>query len=158
MNNLPLSAKVEVGHLARIFDDTAASYKFLLFRSILDAASAGEKRLAFKDLAFKSISWAWYAIHFYHLSFGKSDRMTRWVNSVDEFFNDRGLSSDMVYHGINEAISHIDQEGSSEGKKVLNHYNEFYECVNPQCKKIYWRGSHIEDITNRLDEIIEGDK
>ncbi|KKN20913.1 hypothetical protein LCGC14_0930670 [marine sediment metagenome] len=39
-------------------------------------------------------------------------------------------------------------------KETFSHYNEFYQCLNPQCKKIYWEGSHIEDIKNRLDEIL----
>ncbi|MFX0104134.1 MAG: DUF5615 family PIN-like protein [Candidatus Hodarchaeota archaeon] len=35
-------------------------------------------------------------------------------------------------------------------KETYNHYNEFYHCLNPQCKKVYWEGSHIEDIENKL--------
>jgi len=31
------------------------------------------------------------------------------------------------------------------------HYDEFYQCKNLTCKKIYWEGSHIEDIKNKLD-------
>ncbi|MHA2473968.1 MAG: DUF5615 family PIN-like protein [Promethearchaeota archaeon] len=31
------------------------------------------------------------------------------------------------------------------------HYDEFFQCKNLNCKKIYWEGSHIEDIKNKLD-------
>ena len=42
-------------------------------------------------------------------------------------------------------------------KETFSHYNEYYRCLNPQCKKIFWQGSHIEDIKNRLDEILKID-
>ena len=29
-------------------------------------------------------------------------------------------------------------------------FNEFYQCINLKCKKIYWKGSHIDDIENKL--------
>jgi len=35
-------------------------------------------------------------------------------------------------------------------EETFNNYAEFYQCSNLQCKKIYWQGSHIEDIENKL--------
>ncbi|UCD00472.1 MAG: DUF5615 family PIN-like protein [Promethearchaeota archaeon] len=40
-------------------------------------------------------------------------------------------------------------------KETYNNYNEFYQCLNPHCKKIYWEGSHIEDIENKLAKNFE---
>ena len=42
-------------------------------------------------------------------------------------------------------------------KETYNNYNEFYQCLNPQCRKIYWAGSHIEDIENKLSKILKID-
>ena len=42
-------------------------------------------------------------------------------------------------------------------KDTYNNYNEFYQCSNLQCKKVYWQGSHIEDIEDRLDKALEFD-
>ena len=42
-------------------------------------------------------------------------------------------------------------------KDTYDNYNEFYQCSNLQCKKIYWQGSHIEDIEERLDKSLEFD-
>ena len=42
-------------------------------------------------------------------------------------------------------------------KDTYNNYNEFYQCSNLQCKKIYWQGSHIEDIEKRLNKTLECD-
>jgi hypothetical protein len=33
----------------------------------------------------------------------------------------------------------------------LNNYSEFYRCSNLQCNKIFWKGTHIEDIEKRLE-------
>lgn len=37
-------------------------------------------------------------------------------------------------------------------KETFNHYDEFYQCLNTKCKKIYWKGSHIDDIENKLEK------
>lgn len=34
--------------------------------------------------------------------------------------------------------------------ETLKHYDEFFQCTNPECKKIYWKGSHITDIINKM--------
>lgn len=40
-------------------------------------------------------------------------------------------------------------------RDTLSHYDDFYQCVNPQCKKLYWQGSHIEDIKNRMNNMLK---
>ena len=34
----------------------------------------------------------------------------------------------------------------------FNNYEEFYRCSNLQCNKIFWKGSHIEDIEKKLED------
>ncbi|MHA2035577.1 MAG: Mut7-C RNAse domain-containing protein [Promethearchaeota archaeon] len=34
----------------------------------------------------------------------------------------------------------------------FDNYEEFYRCSNLQCNKIFWKGSHIEDIEKRLEK------
>ena len=34
--------------------------------------------------------------------------------------------------------------------ETYNHFNEFYQCLNHQCRKVYWQGTHIEDIEEKL--------
>jgi uncharacterized protein with PIN domain len=33
----------------------------------------------------------------------------------------------------------------------FNNYSEFYRCSNLQCQKIFWKGTHIEDIEKKLE-------
>ena len=34
--------------------------------------------------------------------------------------------------------------------ETYKRYNEFFHCENPNCNKVYWKGSHIEDIEKKL--------
>ena len=34
--------------------------------------------------------------------------------------------------------------------QTFNHYNEFYQCMNEDCRKIYWEGTHIDKIRKQL--------
>jgi uncharacterized protein with PIN domain len=36
--------------------------------------------------------------------------------------------------------------------ETYNNYDEFYRCINPKCKKIFWKGSHILDITEKVEK------
>ncbi len=42
-------------------------------------------------------------------------------------------------------------------EETFKNYSEFYQCINPQCKKVYWQGSHIEDIEEKLRNTLEYD-
>ncbi|MBN1216551.1 MAG: DUF5615 family PIN-like protein [Candidatus Lokiarchaeota archaeon] len=36
---------------------------------------------------------------------------------------------------------------------TFKYYNNFYQCLNSNCKKIFWNGSHIKNIEKKLNEI-----
>jgi len=42
-------------------------------------------------------------------------------------------------------------------EETYNNYDEFYQCLNLKCKKLYWQGSHIEDIEYRLSNTLDFD-
>ena len=35
-------------------------------------------------------------------------------------------------------------------KETYNNYDDFYQCINPKCNKVFWNGPHILDITNKV--------
>jgi len=35
--------------------------------------------------------------------------------------------------------------------ETYNNYNEFYQCINPNCNKVFWNGPHILDITKKIE-------
>jgi uncharacterized protein with PIN domain len=34
--------------------------------------------------------------------------------------------------------------------QTFQYYEDFYQCTNPKCKKVYWKGTHIEKIMRKL--------
>ena len=38
---------------------------------------------------------------------------------------------------------------------TFNNYEDFYMCLNPECKKIYWKGSHIDKIIKKLKKTVK---
>jgi len=34
-------------------------------------------------------------------------------------------------------------------------YNEFFQCVNPKCRKVFWNGPHIADINRKIQNMTE---
>jgi uncharacterized protein with PIN domain len=32
-------------------------------------------------------------------------------------------------------------------------YNEFFQCVNPTCRKVFWNGPHIADINRKIQNM-----
>lgn len=126
MNILPNSIKLDVSRLSAIFESRSASYKFLLFKSIIDEVSIGKTELIFSDLALRAISYAWYSIHYYKLSLGYSDRMTRWVNDLDVAMKDHLLTDQNAYHKIYDALVDISNDGENPINKYIKEYIQAY--------------------------------
>lgn len=137
MNKLPFSDGPDIGALSRIFDKTSASYKFLLFKSILESVQRGNTRLVFKDLALSSMANAWYSIHFYKLSYGHADRMTHWVAGLDREMTDRVLVSDLSYHKIYELLTELPLNEYRSLNLFLNEFAKLvpYRLITPWFEK-----------------------
>jgi uncharacterized protein with PIN domain len=40
-------------------------------------------------------------------------------------------------------------------ESTYNYFDDFYQCLNLQCKKVYWQGTHIQDIEYKLGKALE---
>ena len=91
--NLPDSPLVDVGILARLFDDRTTSYKFFFFLALLDAI---ERRrldpfltrdesyaIPMRELGIDMAMAAWFPHGFCRLSFGAQDKLQSEVDRVD---------------------------------------------------------------------------
>ncbi len=73
--NLPLQPELSVSKLAGCFNNTTATYKFYWLLSIIQSVESGAYTIRKKDLFARMISNAWYTVNYFHVSFGKLDKL-----------------------------------------------------------------------------------
>lgn len=73
---IPQSDILTTNRLGKVFSKTVATYKFFWFVSILQIhARTGDLRINVWDIVIRMVANAWYPIHYFRLSFGKSDSL-----------------------------------------------------------------------------------
>ena len=88
MNNIPQSDTLTTVRLGKIFAKTVATYKYFWFLSILQIhAKTGNLRINVWDIVVRMVANAWYPIHYFRLSFGKSDSLFDIVIELQKITN-----------------------------------------------------------------------
>ena len=73
---IPTSDILTTNRLGKIFSNTVAIYKFFWFVSIMQIhAKSDNPRISVWDIVIRMVANAWYPIHYFRLSFGKSDSL-----------------------------------------------------------------------------------
>ena len=73
---IPQSDILTTNRLGKIFSNTVATYKFFWFVSIMQIhAKSDNPRISVWDIVIRMVANAWYPIHYFRLSFGKSDSL-----------------------------------------------------------------------------------
>lgn len=73
---IPQSDILTTNRLGNIFSNTTATYKFFWFVSIMQIhAKTPNHRISVWDIVIRMVANAWYPIHYFRLSFGKSDSL-----------------------------------------------------------------------------------
>ncbi|MCR5549528.1 MAG: HNH endonuclease [Bacteroidales bacterium] len=73
---LPQNNKLPIPALAGIFNNTSATYKFYWFVAIMEIVVKEHKtKISFWEIIAGMIAESWYPIHYFKLSFGKSDSL-----------------------------------------------------------------------------------
>jgi hypothetical protein len=73
---LPQDNKLEISRLTQIYNNTVATYKFYWFVSLLNIVVKEQRRqFSVWEIIVGMITEAWYPIHYFRLSFGKSDSL-----------------------------------------------------------------------------------
>lgn len=87
-NELPLYKDLTINKLASVFNNTSASYKYYWFISILDLIVKEQKqKISLWEIVIGMIAEAWYPIHYFRLSFGKSDSLYNQIIELQEELN-----------------------------------------------------------------------
>jgi len=73
---IPQSDILTTNRLGKVFSNTVATYKFFWFVSIMQIhAKSDNPRISVWDIVIRMVANAWYPIHYFRLSFGKSDSL-----------------------------------------------------------------------------------
>ena len=73
---LPQNNRLPISCLTGIFSNTTATYKYYWFVAMLDILVKERKtRMSFWEIIAGMVSESWYPIHYFKLSFGKSDSL-----------------------------------------------------------------------------------
>ncbi len=85
---LPNSRSLEINRLSSIFNNTTATYKFYWFVSLLNLLTQKDKtQMSFWEIICGMVAESWYPIHYFKLSFGKSDSLFQKSKEIEEFYN-----------------------------------------------------------------------
>jgi len=86
--NLPTDKNLDTRLLAQIYNNTVATYKYYWFVSILDIVVKEQcRQITFWEVIVGMISEAWYPIHYFRLSFGKSDSLYNQIIELQKELN-----------------------------------------------------------------------
>lgn len=115
--HLPHNQSLPVHLLAACFNNTSATYKYYWFLSILQAVEQGHTTIYKRHLFAGMVSNAWYTVNYFHVSFGKQDKLQRAVEAlrVSEALN------------IDEKLDYIQQRliatNSKPSQATLSYFN-----------------------------------
>lgn len=132
--NLPQDKNVAVSKLNAVFNNTSATYKFYWFLSILESIEDGKDNISKKELFARMIANAWYTVNYFHVSFGKQDKIQDAILYI----------KDQENIDVNEKkkilIDRLINSSTKETQNQLNHFdrNVPYKFLSP------WLGAHSE--------------
>lgn len=73
---LPQNNKLSISALTGVFNNTSATYKFYWFVALMDIVVKEQRtKISFWEIVARMIAESWYPIHYFKLSFGKSDSL-----------------------------------------------------------------------------------
>jgi len=85
---LPPDKHIDTRVLSQIYNNTTATYKFYWFVSWLDIfVKTGKRQISFWEIIVGMIAEAWYPIHYFRLSFGKSDSLYEQIIALQTELN-----------------------------------------------------------------------
>ena len=149
MPKLPISDILTTNCLGKVFSKTVATYKYFWFLSILQIhARTGNLRMNVWDIVIRMVANAWYPIHYFRLSFGKSDSL---FDIVMELHRITQIPIDANAEIIIEALT--DRLGDRQIQRLLRTLtlNVPYRFLRP-----WINTSDVRDMVNRSQNLENG--
>src|SRR6056297_1401705 len=120
---LPYSNNLQIGKLSSMFNYVTNTYKYYWFLSILDYLQEGEHEIPLHDIVIRMIAKVWYPVNYFHLSFGKLDRLAAAVETIRGELNcDVDIEEDQLFFLVQNQMNH---QGISKILKDLARFVPF---------------------------------
>ena len=87
MKQIPPNNLLPTNKLAACFNKTSATYKFYWLLAIIQYVESGKCLITKRELFSAMISIAWYTVNYFHVSFGKQDKLQRAIEKIKELEN-----------------------------------------------------------------------
>lgn len=144
---VPYSNEVDYATFSRVLSDSkvVATYKMYWLLGLLDEASIGNVEISFRKLISRMITYAWYPILAYKLSFGLCDNLVKVVNYIADTYN---LGSNYDEKKLLEFIYNNEDKILNKMMKDLT-YNVPYRFLSP-----FFQGK-LKGETTKVEKIIE---
>lgn len=110
---LPQNNRLPISCLAGIFNSTSATYKYYWFVAMLDILVKERKsRMSFWEIIAGMVSESWYPIHYFKLSFGKSDSLFKQSLDIQQEFqisieSDKGKTKRYLLENLNDTKKYL---------------------------------------------------
>jgi hypothetical protein len=130
---LPNNQNLPISSLAGIFSNTTATYKFYWFVAIMDIVVKEQRtKISFWEIIAGMVAESWYPIHYFKLSFGKSDSIFDKSLEIQKEFN---IPIDLEKEKIKKQLL----SNLNETKKYLRIFtlNVPYRFLSPWIKYTY---------------------
>jgi hypothetical protein len=115
--SLPQHPDLPVNRLAACFGSTSATYKFYWFLSIIQAVERGKTTIDKRELFAGMVSNAWYTVNYFHVSFGKQDKLQR---AIEALRVSEALNIDENQNTVQQRLINTDNKAS---RAELNYFN-----------------------------------
>lgn len=80
--SLPISNNLPVNKLASVFGSTSATYKFYWFIALIELVEDGYIEIPKRKLFSRMINNSWYTLNYFHILFGKQDKLQKAVEII----------------------------------------------------------------------------
>jgi hypothetical protein len=117
MHPLPPNKNLPIHLLVACFNNTVATYKYYWLLSILNQVEKGSRLISKKVLFADMVSHAWYTVHYFHVSFGKSDKLgevTKRLQTIENI---------PVNAGKADILNQLVESNHRETKSLLQHFD-----------------------------------
>lgn len=114
---LPLNHLLKTEYLAKVFNNTSATYKYYWLLALLDSVEIGKQEIKKIELFSRMIANSWYTVNYFKVSFGSQDLIQE---KTKELLSVSGLPINARKNEISKVLS------TSTNKKIqrqLFHFN-----------------------------------